>query len=238
MTFIYHIRRTMKSILIDILLLNVIICFSISADIAGVDYKKIIGSWINNNFYYSFDSEGIMKKIINDSEPVSYDTYKYDIIAMGNHEFIRYGKNLSDSISISLLYLSDITDSTAMFGYGMTFVKADTTNGLLGLWKHVDGLSYIYWNIGLSTIDYTQSVLNLNTGGFETVEEHHGTYIRGHGRYDAGRFFIDFQDGKKAVVIPIFYKDIMYMFDISPRKSIFTLTESAPKYLDYKKSSN
>ncbi len=92
----------------------------------------------------------------------------------------------------------------------------------------------VQWNIGEATIDYSQVVLDLSTGEFKTVEERQGTYIRANRRYDAGRFYIDFQDGKKAVVLPIIYKDIMYMFDLSPRNSLFIATENIPSYKDYK----
>lgn len=226
----------MKKILLAILLLNVIICFSTSADIKEVDKNKIVGAWVNNNFYYTFDNQGIMKASKIDSEPISYNTYRYEIIAMGDHEFIRFGRNLSDSASLKLLLVSNVTDSTAMFAYGMTFVKADSIKGLKGSWKHVGNLSLIHWNIDTDTIDYSQVVLDLNTGELITVEEHYGTYIRGVGKGEAGRLFIDFEGGKKAVVVPIFYKDIMYMFDLNPRRTIFTLAESAPTYKDYKKA--
>ena len=229
---------TMKKILIAILVLNAIIYFNSSADIGNVDKNKIVGAWVNNDFYYTFDSQGIMKVIKIDSRPINYATYRYEIIAMGDHEFIRYGKDLSDSTSVKFLYMNNITDSTVILGYGMAFVKADSIRGLKGSWKHVDDLSSIYWNIDNNTIDYHQIVLDLKTGELITVEEHHGTYNRGVSRQEAGRFYIDFQDGKKTVVIPIFYKDIMYMFDLSPMRSTFILAESAPTYDDYKEASN
>jgi len=217
----------MKKILLPVLLVNAIICFSTLADIEKVDNNKIAGVWVNNNFYYTFDNQGIMKSAKIESELINHNTYIYEIIAMKGHEFIRYGKDLSDSASVNFLYVSNVTDSTAMFGPGMAFVKADSTEGLRGSWKHVDNLSSIYWNIGANTIEYRQAVLDINTGELKTVEEHHGTYVRGQSRNDTGRFYIDFQDGKKAVVVPIFYKNIMYMFDLNPRRTMFTLTESA-----------
>ena len=84
-------------------MLNAIISFSTSADIKEVDKNKIVGAWVNNNFYYTFDSQGIMKVTKIDSEPISYNTYRYEIIAMGNHEFIRYGKDLSAFVQRDLL---------------------------------------------------------------------------------------------------------------------------------------
>ena len=226
----------MKKVLIVILMLNAIICFSTSADIKEVDKNKIVGSWVNNDFYYTFDSQGIMKVTKIDSEPISYNTYRYEIIAMGNHEFIRYGENLSDSTSVKFLYVNDVTDSLAVFGYSLAFVKADSTKGLKGSWKHIDNLSSIYWNIDNNTIEYLHAALDFKKGELITVEEHQGTYTRGVGRHEAGRFYIDFQDGKKTVVIPIFYKDIMYMFDLNPARSTFIMAESAPTYDDYKEA--
>ena len=228
----------MKKVIFALTVFNIILSIYISADIKKVDINKIAGTWVNGEFYYSFDTQGVMKAIKIDSHPLSYSTYRYEVIAMGDHELIRYGKDLSDSASVNFLLVGSVTDSSAIFAYSIHFVRADSVNGLKGIWKHIDGTSLIFLNIGMNTIDYNHADLDFNTGELITVEEHHGTFIRGRGMDEQGRFYIDFQDGKKAVVLPILFKDIMYMFDLNPSRTRFILTESAPSYKDYKESLN
>jgi hypothetical protein len=211
----------------------IILSLGISADIEKADITKIEGSWINANLYYSFDTKGVMKTIKIDSHPLTYQTDRYELIAMGDYELVRYGKDLSDSATVKFLLVTGMTDSSALFAYGIPFARADSVNGLKGVWKHVDNSSLILWNIGSNTIDYIQSELDYDTGELITVEEHHGTFARGGVMDEPGRFYIDFQDGKKAVVLPILFKDIMYMFDLNPSRTRFILTESAPTYRDY-----
>ena len=228
----------MKKVIFALTIFNIILSIGISADIKKVDMNKIAGAWNNGNFYYSFDTNGVMRAIKIDSHPLSYGTYRYEVIAMGDHELIRYGKDLSDSASVKFLLVSSVTDSSAIFAYSIPFIRADSVNGLKGSWKHIDELSLIFLNIGMNTIDYNQAELDFNTGELITVEEHHGTYTRGGVMDEPGRFYIDFEDGKKAVVLPILFKDIMYMFDLNPSRSKFILTESAPSYRDYKEALN
>ncbi|HDY87184.1 MAG TPA: hypothetical protein ENH82_03595 [bacterium] len=222
-----------------LLTIFILVCIPISAEIEKVDNSKIIGSWINNhNFYYTFDEKGVMKVINLDSNPVYYNTYRYEVISMGLKEFIRYGKDLSDSTSVELILMSDVLDSTAVFAYGKTFVRAETGKGLLGSWKYVDDLTIISWDIDKETIEYRQTELDFTTGELKPIEEHFGTYIRKNRKENAGRFYIDFQDGKKTVILPILYKDIMYIFDVNPSWSTFNLAEKTPTYKDYKQALN
>lgn len=222
-----------------VLLLSIYVALVLSTVPANTEDMvtgTITGVWVSNNLYYTFDDQGIMKVIHIDSKPIYYETYYYEIIPTRNHTFIRYGKDLTGSTSINLLFVSDITDSTAVFAYGKPFVSVGSVKGLRGSWKCVEDFTSIHWNIDWNTVDYRQDVLDLKTGEFKTIEEHHGTYSRGKRKNEAGRFYIDFQDGKKVVVIPILYEDIMYIFDLNPGRSLFRLTESVPTYREYQKA--
>ncbi|MFC1489765.1 hypothetical protein ACFL6K_01000, partial [Candidatus Latescibacterota bacterium] len=190
--------------------------------------------WINGNFYYSFDMDGVMRAIKIDSDPVFYQSYKYELISMGGLELIRYGKDLSDSASVSFLFAESENDSVSTFAYCTSFVRTDSTSGITGAWRYVDGDMVIDWNIGKNTIDYSQSFLDFDTGEMVAVEELHGTYTIGKSMVDTGWYYIDFQDDKRAVVLPIQFKDILYMFDLNMSRSRFMLTDNAPTYNDYK----
>jgi len=226
----------MKKIIVPIIL-YFILFITTSAGIEKVENSEIIGSWINNhNFHYTFDEQGIMKVINISSEPAYYNTYKYEVISMGINEFIRYGKDLSDSASVEYMLIANVIDSTAVFAYGKTFVRIDTGKGLLGSWKHVDELSLINLNIDKDAIIYRQMELDFATGELKTIEEHRGTYKLGNMMKDAGWFYIYFEDGKKTMILPIIFKDIMYVFDLNPSWSTFNLSENTPTYKDYKKT--
>lgn len=177
-----------------------------------------------------------MRAIKIDSEPMFYQSYNFELFSMGNHEFIRYGKDLSDSASVSFLFVSGKNDSVSIFAHSTSFARADSANGVSGAWKHVDGDMSINWNIGPDTINYSQTVLDFDSGQLITVEEHHGTYTLGISMVDPGWHYLEFEDGKKAVVLPIVFKDILYMFDLNMSRAQFSLTEKAPTYDDYKKA--
>ena len=226
----------MKKVVV-LLILLVLLCIKISAEIEKVENSEIIGSWVNNHyFYYSFDEQGVMKVINIDSEPAYYNTYRYETIRMGSKEFIRYGKDLSDSTLVEYMLIGDVFDSTAVFAYGKTFVRAGSGKGLLGSWKHVDDLTEINWNIDKDAIAYKQMEFDFTTGELKTIEEHQGTYRIGKRTEDAGFFYIYFEDGKKTMILPIIFKDIMYVFDLNPSWSTFNLSENTPAFRDYKKT--
>ena len=232
----------MKKVIVPLIIL-VFICISISAEIEKIEKIEIVGSWANNhNFYYTFDDKGVMKVVNINSEPAYYNTYRYEVISMGSEEsmgpkeFIRYGKDLSDSTAVEYMLIGDVIDSTAVFAYGKTFVRVDTGKGLLGSWKYVDDFTSINWNIDKDTIAYRQMELDFTTGELKTIEEHQGTYRIGKRTEDAGFFYIYFEDGKKTMILPIIFKDIMYVFDLNPSWSTFNLSENTPAFRDYKKT--
>ena len=226
----------MKKILAVFTIVNIIICVLLFADIEKIDNSRISGVWVNDDFYYSFDKNGVMKAIKTGSDPQMYSTYQYEMIAMRNYELIRYGKNLTESDYINFLLVNDLEDSTAQIAYGMPFVRADSSKGLQGTWEHLENLTRLTWHIDLRTIEYSQSILDTKTGTFQTVEEHRGVYTTSRKRKELGIYFITFEDGLRARIMPIIFQDVLYIFDLNPKRSQFTITEIAPTYKDFKKA--
>ena len=225
----------MKKIVVLIFLI-ILLYMNVSAEIEKIENSTVVGSWINNhNFYYSFDEQGIMKIINIDSDPAYFNTYRYEVIMLGTKEFIRYGKDLSDSASVEYM-LIDVIDSTAVFAYGKAFIRADKGKGILGSWKHVDELTSINWIIEKDAIVYRQTAFDFTIRELKTIEEHHGTYKLGTWTKDAGFFYISFDDSKKTVILPIIYQDIMYIFDLNPSWSRFYLSENTPTFKEYKEA--
>ncbi len=191
--------------------------------------KQIWGTWVNReNFYYTFDAGGVMRASKSDPVSPTDDTYRYEMFVMKDYEFLRYAENLTDSTGIHFLMVCDVMDSTVLFAYGVPFMKDDDSEGFLGRWVRVDELSVISWVFGVNEIEYHHNILDLSTGEFIVFEDRRGTYRYFNRGFNAGRYFIDFEDGEKAVIIPILFNKIMYLFDLSPRRALFKSTDRAP----------
>ena len=213
-----------------IMVLSVLTVFG-SPDVTGEKLEEVIGAWVHKDFYYVFQ-DSVMTAIKIDGEPKGYKTFNYSVKRLGFYNLIRYGRNLSDSTSFDFLLFDEVTDSTAVFALGTTFVRADSTTGLIGTWKHMKNFKTINLTIGSSTIDYQETIMDYKTGLTSITEERHGIYKPWKGRY-TGRFFVRFDDGTRTTIVPVLFGNIMYLCDLSPRKSIFIRTAKAPSYRDY-----
>ncbi len=197
--------------------------------------KNITGAWEYFDFYYLFDSNGVMNAIKIEGTPKGYKSFRYSLEWKDSYGLISYGKNLSDSSDIDFIMVDEVTDSTAVFAYGTPFIRADTGTGLIGSWKHVKGFESVIMTIGIHTFDYLVTSINFTTGATITKEERNGTYTLGKGK-DSGRFNISFDDGTSTVVFPLIFGEVMYFFDLSKRKSLFIKTEHAPTFREYQKA--
>lgn len=207
---------------------------------APIDHA-IVGGWERRGFYYVFDSTGVMKAVKIYGDPIGFKLLTYSIIKMGVNEFIEYGGD-KNSTSLNMLLINDVRDSTAIISYGTPFVRADSSDGMLGTWKRVEGFTTMIWTIGPQDIRYLETVYDITTGGTKIIENRAGTYTREPEEmsYNAkalsgGRYHIRFDDGIKATVLPIIYKKLMYLFDLSPAKALFKRVDpdSIPTYRDY-----
>ena len=211
----------------------------------AVDEKvyDISGSWRYKNFYYVFNSDGTMKAVKTEGENIGYSQYKYMKVSMGGNDYIRFAKNLDDKTPFELLFIGDVTDSTATISLGTSFVRADSSEGVSGTWKHVEGPRTIMWIINKDKIQYTESVFDMNLAGFRIIESRQGSYTRDKYRRDVvkneitgGRYRVAFSDGTFKILLPVVHENMMYLFDLSPSKSEFIRVEpdSVPTYRDYR----
>ncbi|MFC1528341.1 hypothetical protein ACFL5B_00375, partial [Candidatus Latescibacterota bacterium] len=162
-------------------------------------------------------------------------TFKYTYEKLGLFSLIRFGKDLSDSTDFNFLFVDEVTDSTAIFAYGTPFVRADSSSGLFGTWKYVKDLKTISITIRANTIDYRETRMDYKTGIINTIEERQGRLEVRKGRF-RGQFTIHFSDNTTSTVVPLLYNNIMYLYDISPRKSMFLRAKQTPTYYEYQET--
>ena len=201
----------------------------------------IVGGWERRGFSYVFDSTGVMKAVKITGVPIGFRQYTYSIFKMGINEFIEY-RGESDSTSLNVLLINDVRDSTAIIAYGTSFVRADSSEGMIGTWKRVEGFTTMIWSIKPQNIRYRETVYDIASGSTRIIENRGGTYSREPEVMNAdakalsgGRYNIRFDDGRRAMVLPIIYKKLMYLFDLSPAKALFVRVnpDSVPSYRDY-----
>ncbi|MCD6307547.1 MAG: hypothetical protein J7M24_00980 [Candidatus Latescibacteria bacterium] len=196
--------------------------------------NTIIGAWVHKGFYYVFQ-DSVMTAVKTEGEPKGYKSFKYTIDRMDGYNFVRYGSDLSDSSGNNLLLVEDVSDSTAVLAFPTTFVRADSGAGLLGMWKHVVDLTAVEIVFQPGTLLYRQYTFDRTAGADSTIESKTGRIRAGIGKY-FGRFYITFDDGTKTTILPVIFGDLMYLYDLSPRKSLFIRTEHAPSFREYQQA--
>jgi len=196
--------------------------------------EAIIGAWVHRGFYYVFQ-DSVMTAVKISGEPKGFKSFRYTLEALGNIDLIRYGADLADTRNNEFLLLGTVTDSTAVIAYATPFVRADSSKGFVGTWKNVVDMKAIVLTVGAGTIDYSEIFLDGSTGRTVTTEQRLGFYRGGKGR-NSGKFYISFDDGSKATLLPIIFGDVMYLFDISPRKSVFMKTDRAPTFREFQQA--
>ena len=121
-------------------------------------------------------------------------------------------------------------------------MRADSSEGLLGTWKSVEGPTTMIWTIEPDNVQYTETFLEIELGNVKIIENRRGTYRRepaGRDIYkqteNGGRYHITFSDGITRTLLPVMYDGMMYLFDLSPTKSEFISLDpdSVPTYRDY-----
>lgn len=211
------------------LYIAVIIVFTLSsAVLAEWDVENanpVKGSWKSKQgITYDFDADGGMRKTANESGSSNSNRYKYTLVTSGTHNLIKYSDPRYGSAKMNLLMVTSLTDSTATISHGLAFARADSGSGLTGDWLHVDELSMIRWHIDQDTVTYQHEELDMKTGAYTVLEDRSGTFTMGHHMDDTGRLYIDFSDGSNAVVFPLLFHDVMFLFDFSAIRSSFSKT--------------
>lgn len=202
----------------------------------------IMNGWFQRGLYYVFDNRGIMKAVKISGDPVGYRQFKYTTFRMSGNDFVEYTHKSDGKQSVNLLLVDVVTDSTAILSCGTPFVRADSSEGMLGTWKNIKGQTTMLLTIEPETIRYSETVFEIETGNFKTIESRQGKYRRepaGRDIYkqteNGGRFHITFEDGRTRTMLPIIYDRLMYLFDLTSTKSEFVKMDpgKVPTYKDY-----
>ncbi|MFC1485452.1 hypothetical protein ACFL55_00300 [Candidatus Latescibacterota bacterium] len=187
----------------------------------------ITGVWRRIDLSYEFTSSVSMREVMTGSSAAHSVTYQYELVPLSSRTLIRYGKDLADTASCRYLMVNEVTDSTGTFARGTPFIRSEGETGLMGTWVYADGLTIITWRFDHESVEYTDQVFDLATGAFAVAEHHTGTFTKGR-QDDAGRFFITFDNGADAVLFPLLTDDIMYLFDLTARRSGFIRVDTRP----------
>jgi len=194
-------------------------------------HEALLGAWEHRGFYYVIQ-DSTLTAIQMQGEPKGYKSFSYRLEEMGTINIIRYGRDLEDTSDNELLVVTSVTDSTAVIAYPTYFVRADSGKGFLGNWKHVENLNAILLNVGAGSIDYREITLDRISGNTRTVTQKRGFY-RGNYGPQTGQFTVSYDDGSRANLLPIVFDNIMYLYDLSPRKSMFIKSKKVPSFRDF-----
>jgi hypothetical protein len=77
-------------------------------------------------------------------------------------------------------------------------------------------------------VEYRKTVFDFATGREAVVEEYRGVWKRAEGRYEPGSCEVTFGESGQSIVLPLVYRDMMYLFDLSPGKSLFIRGKAKP----------
>lgn len=202
----------------------------------------IMNGWVQHDLYYVFDNRGVMKAVKILGDPVGYLQFRYTTFRMGANDFVEYTRKSDGKQSVNLLLVDVVTDSTAILSCGTPFVRADSSEGMLGTWKNIKNQTTMLLTIEPETIRYSETIFEIETGNFKTIESRQGKYRREPAGMDiykktenGGRFHITFEDGRTRTMLPIIYDELMYLFDLTPTKSEFVKIDpgKVPTYRDY-----
>ncbi len=183
--------------------------------------SQIIGTWTKRGFTYRFDADSTVTVTKIGGGPSGYLRSPYRWFNMGTHDCVSFRRDPSDSLSLEVLLVGNVTDSTAVLALGTPFVRSGEGHGIPGSWKHMDHFTKIEWIFSPETVSYRKSMFSIDTGYERTVEEYSGPWTRAEGNREPGTFILAFGGGSRTFVLPIVHRDMMYLFDVSPGKSVF-----------------
>lgn len=207
----------MRSILIAI---AIAACSSIAAtdDYTALEQKMIdslAGSWTHHDVRCLFDNEDGLTVIRDNAH--SERKFTYRLISAGDRTFLRCVP--ADGGEAVLMLKGDVTDSTAVLALGTVFVRADSGDGLTGTWEQANGLSITRLIFSDSTVTFTASRLDMDTGSLVVMESKRGDFTLATGK--RGQIRVAFDSGEAVDMVPLVADGVMYLFDLSPRKSMF-----------------
>ncbi len=229
-------RRREKALVFPLFLvfsLLVASALSVPAGDSLQEQKKLLlpGIWRCRGFIYAFEDD---RKLRVERTGSTRQTVQgsYSWLRMAGHDCIVFRKNGSNVGDPEVYLIGTVTDSTAVIALGTPFVRADSSRGLSGLWKRMERYERVEWQFEANRVSFRKTGYDPDSGREQLIREWEGTYTRVQ-IPEPGSFAVEFAYGEAATVLPIVYRDIMYLYDLSPSKSLFIrerppLVEEAP----------
>lgn len=190
--------------------------------------ERLVGAWNQRGLTYTFEDATTLNVTRLDGGPGGYIRGQYTWFTLGIHDCISFRKDPADSLSLQVVLIGEVTDSTAVLALGAPFVRSVPGRGLQGTWNHTENLTRIEWSFGSDTVEYRKTVFDFATGREAVVEEYRGVWKRAEGRYEPGSCEVTFGESGQSIVLPLVYRDMMYLFDLSPGKSLFIRGKAKP----------
>ncbi len=184
-------------------------------------HELLTGTWSGGGCTYRIDPGGMLW-IQRIGAPSDTLRGRYSWFRMGKHDCISMQREGGDILSLQVLLIGEVTESRAVIALGTPFMRAEKGKGIPGVWQHLDRLSRMEWKFGAETAEYRRTIYSPRPGGEQRVESRTGVYREASGKYEEGSFQLSFEDGSRAVILPIVYRNLMYVFDLSPAKSLFS----------------
>lgn len=181
----------------------------------------LAGTWKGGVCTYSFEAGDVLRVLRNDCASSDSLRCRYSWFRMGSHDCIALQPDEADNLSLQVLLIGETTESIAVIALGTPFVRIEGGEGINGIWKHMEPFTRVEWKLGVDTVEYRYTFIDPVTGREQVREVRNGVYRRANDRYEEGSLEVVFRDGNRAVVLPVVYKDMMYLFDLSPAKSLF-----------------
>jgi len=178
------------------------------------------GVWHRQGFSYMFADTGVFEARSAGSDDQSLKG-EYAWFRLGGHDCIAFRNKRPGDDIFEVFLIGRVTDSSAIIALGTPFVRADSSRGLAGLWKHPASRGRIDWRFGPGTVSYRKTEFEPLSGRERVREERSGSYSKSDDP-EPGSFTVFFDDGNQSSVLPIVHRDMMYLFDLSPSKSLFS----------------
>ncbi len=187
---------------------------------AHVKRQLLPGAWHRRGFSYMFADSGIFEARRTGSPDQSLKG-EYVWFRLGGHDCIAFRNKRPGDDFLEIFLIGRVTDSSAIIALGTPFIRADSSRGLAGLWKHQASHCRIEWRFGPGTASYRKTEFDSLSGSERITEERSGSYSKSDDP-EPGSFTVLFDDGNLSSVLPVVHRDMMCLFDLSPAKSLFS----------------
>ncbi len=195
---------------------------------------ELLGAWAHNRLLYRFDDQGGGEEAILEGNGFRREAFRYTARRFETHTVLMCDAETGSERWI--LYFAGETDTTAVIAVGTPFVRAtgDSTSLLEGTWRHIAGAARIDLTLAVDRIEYRHTEVDTLTGFEQVREERRGEIQKDKAAEALGRLRVRFEDGTETVLFPLRVGDVLYLFDLAPRKSCFMRIEYCDVYATYR----